>query len=161
MTYDQLSPETGHLFGEGMDRPPMPPPPPNTRLTMEEVKRLTGGAPVLIGTTPKARRSDPLISHQAASDVAPKVGSREMVVLRVLGERGASNWDQIAEHAGVRASSISPRFKPLREKGLIYDTGRTEAGNSGSNQTVWALTPRGRSVIGLGNDDQLTLMEGP
>lgn len=160
---NRLGAQTGNLFGEGMDRPPMPAIPKTKRFTLEEMREhglLEEEGVRVKQSRAKARKTDPATSKVAATDinVGGKVNKREEQVLRCLAEHGALNWDGIAMKTGLRPGTVSPRFKPLREKGLIYDTGETAPGVSGSPQILWDLTPQGRAHLGIGGtDDQPTL----
>ena len=91
-----------------------------------------------------ARNSDPITSFQAAESV--DADGKEAAVLRALLVLGPSTWDEITERTGIRAGSISPRFKPLRDKDLIADSGVKRPGESGRSQTVWMLTLAGRNL---------------
>lgn len=161
---DRLSAQTGHLFGEGMDRPAMPPLPSTQRLTKEDLRAmglLEEEVRPIRESKALARKSDPDTSQKAADGLNfdGKVTHRERSVLLALAQYGAMNWDEIAGRSGLKAASVSPRFKPLREKGLIYDTGETAPGIGGSEQTLWDLTPEGRRFMGLTDEEQLNLLE--
>lgn len=101
------------------------------------------------GQQAAARRTDPSTSQDAAKRVnaSGKVGKAERAVLRCLAEGGAANWDEISTRTGLRASTVSPRLKPLRERGLIRDTGQKAPGVSGSDQVLWEITEEGRAVL--------------
>jgi DNA-binding transcriptional regulator GbsR (MarR family) len=82
-----------------------------------------------------ARNSDPTTSHEAAEAV--DVTYMEGVVLKAIGASNKTGMtqDDIVEITGHSANTVSPRFKPLLEKGLIVVDG-TRAGNSGRKQRV-------------------------
>jgi DNA-binding MarR family transcriptional regulator len=88
-----------------------------------------------------ARSTDPATSHEAAATV--NVTKREIDAMRgldILGGQG--NCRRIAAAASVHEWSISPRFKPLEEKGYVIRTdGRSE------KQIVWRLTWRGERYL--------------
>jgi hypothetical protein len=46
---------------------------------------------------------------------------------------------ETADETGVPYWSISPRFKPLRKKGLIFDSGERRKGRT-RNEIVWKAT---------------------
>jgi DNA-binding MarR family transcriptional regulator len=92
-----------------------------------------------------ARNSDPSTSHAAAASVDDIVTRMEFAVREGIvrtGGRGAT-WDELHALTGIDKASISPRFKPLREKGLIqWRTGEDgkvikRSGHSGRGQIVW------------------------
>ena len=88
-----------------------------------------------------ARTTDPDTSHEAAATV--DVTKREIDAMRgldILGGQG--NCRRVAAAASVHEWSISPRFKPLEEKGYVIRTdGRSE------KQIVWRLTWRGERFL--------------
>ena len=106
-----------------------------------------------------ARGGDPHTRHDAASSLSSDAVSHcETVVWQALKARGThgATWDELHDLTGMDKATISPRFKPLREKGLIrrqviYDgdgktplvgaSGRpryqTRPGKSGKAQIVW------------------------
>lgn len=99
-------------------------------------------------TAALARNTDPQTSHDAATDVQERVARMEVLVLRSLYDHPAGlNWDEITNITGMRAGSVSPRFAPLRQKKLIQHGRCTRKGSSGSVQTVWTITDRGRWLI--------------
>jgi hypothetical protein len=81
-----------------------------------------------------ARRTDPDTSKMAAKSVKP---SLEDVVLQAI--RSFPNGciaDEVVDHTGLRWGSVTARFKPLINKGLIEDTGERRRGASGRSQRV-------------------------
>jgi hypothetical protein len=89
-----------------------------------------------------ARRTDPQTSHAAAASILPKIPELEKKVLDAV--RRAVNGltsTECAEVLGMDKWSISPRFAPLRRKGLIYDSGQRRLGRHTSRlQIVWKAT---------------------
>jgi DNA-binding MarR family transcriptional regulator len=109
-----------------------------------------------------ARRTDPDTSHEAAASV--KVQKVEARVLRAMAEMdGVGTWDLISDRSGLRPGTVSPRFAPLRGKGLIVESGSLRPGSSGRSQTLWRLTPLGRLWVrdNPGPDPEPILPEGP
>jgi DNA-binding MarR family transcriptional regulator len=105
-----------------------------------------------------ARRTDPETSHEAAALV--NVTKAEAKVLLAL-RRENGTWDEITARTGMRAGTVSPRFRPLREKGLIRQTGEVRPGESGAKQTVWDLTADGMlAVEAFGEQGTATLSAG-
>ena len=97
-----------------------------------------------------ARSSDPETSHEAAEEV--KVGPLQIAVLRTLRaselhDPPGLTMNQVVEIADRPNESITPRFRPLAAKGLIYDTGEKRRNRSGKNAIVWRITERGRRIL--------------
>jgi uncharacterized membrane protein len=92
-------------------------------------------APVI----PKARRTDPATSREAASKVAGRVSDLEAIVLDALraAPAGLTTWE-IAEATGLSLVTVSPRCKPLERKGLVRREGR-RVNRNGCSSTVWVV----------------------
>ena len=78
---------------------------------------------------PTARANDP-----ATSKGKRKVNKYEEEVLTQLRLLGGGTGKEIAKLAGVELNCITPRFAPLRRKGLIKDSGIKR-----DKQIVWVL----------------------
>ena len=83
-----------------------------------------------------ARATDPETSKEAAQSV--DTTKLEQIVLDTIRSfpQGCISQDVESELAQYRASSITPRYRPLMKKGLIMDTGEKRPGFSGRNQRV-------------------------
>lgn len=81
-----------------------------------------------------ARRSDPATSHAAAAQVKAQLERLCVATLQKFPE-GLTTLE-IAELTNVQRVSISPRMKPLADKGLIRDSGKKRAIN-GRASIVW------------------------
>ena len=70
-----------------------------------------------------ARKTDPQTSKEAAKTV--DVNKMEQLVLDVIKSfpNGCISQEVESALAQYRASSITPRYRPLMKKGLIVDTG--------------------------------------
>ncbi len=80
-----------------------------------------------------ARTGDPITSHAAADFVTPHLTNLEQKVLQALEDsRYGLTTKQIAEKTGIDRVTVSPRMKPLKNKGLVV---RTESRRDGSQ--VW------------------------
>ena len=96
-------------------------------------------------TMPRARNSDPQTSKSAAASVVPGVNRLENIVyeaIHIMGKEGATGAE-VEKITGLPWQTLSPRFAPLRRKGLIRANG-TRPGRSNRAQIVWvanALTP--------------------
>jgi len=83
-----------------------------------------------------ARKTDPETSKQAASTVdATKL---EIIVLEAIRSFPNGCISEQVENVlyPIKASSITPRYRPLLKKNLIEDTGERRAGSSGRSQRV-------------------------
>lgn len=83
-----------------------------------------------------ARITDPRTSHEAAAFI--KLTDMEQKVFDVIKHfPHGCIADEIEDFLpGTRLVSISPRFKPLMEKGYVVDTGEKRQGRSGRGQRV-------------------------
>lgn len=70
-----------------------------------------------------ARPSDPITSHRAAKSIERRMAPLMAAVLDAIRSRGdlGATWDEIAHITKLDKGSISPRLKPLRERGLITE----------------------------------------
>jgi DNA-binding MarR family transcriptional regulator len=80
----------------------------------------------------RARRTDPETSKDAARSV--HVSLLEMTVVSCLKFVGNSTTSEIARWARIPLVSISPRMKPLEEKGLVQRTTERR-----EHKIVWKL----------------------
>ena len=87
------------------------------------------------------RRTDPATSEAAAASIASALPQLEQEVLAVLRARGAegATTHELSEALGIQLVSISPRIAPLRERGLVRDSGARRKGDSGRASTVWRI----------------------
>ena len=87
-----------------------------------------------------ARTTDPGTSVAAAISVSPerisKLQKKVLEGLRLLGGRGT--MEEVCEVVGVVWQSLTPRFRPLANKGWIRESG-TKKGKSGRDQIVWEI----------------------
>ena len=85
-----------------------------------------------------ARKSDPETSKLAARSVNTTM--LEACVYGALKAHGPLTINEVAEILRLSLVTVSPRFAPLRDKGLIKDTGKRKTGESGRGRTIWAIT---------------------
>lgn len=86
----------------------------------------------------RARRSDPVTSKAAAASV--EVARMEGKVLEVLRQYPAGlTTEQITGYTGEPLVSISPRLRPLTEKGLVEDSGERRRNMSGRRAIIWKV----------------------
>lgn len=78
----------------------------------------------MLDTSPRARATDPAASRDAAASLGLSGSARlAKMVVAALKEYGPMTTHEIAEVTGQTVVTISPRIKPLREAGLVEDTG--------------------------------------
>jgi predicted ArsR family transcriptional regulator len=84
----------------------------------------------------RARRQDPDTSKKAAARVP--VADLEQRVLRALQlSKAGMTTHELAWLLKVDLVSVSPRMRPLTEKGLVRDSGERRRGDSGRASIVW------------------------
>lgn len=86
---------------------------------------------------PRARRRDPVTSHEAAESMktgAAQQAERVLKALRSLGEAGA---EQIGEVCSLDAYTIRKRLPELQRLGLAAPTGAVRSTASGRSERVW------------------------
>ena len=84
-----------------------------------------------------ARYNDPETAHQAAESV--KTTELESIVLNGLknqGEFGATTHE-LSQILNLELVTVSPRLKPLMQKGLVMVTNKRRIGSSGRKSIVW------------------------
>ncbi len=88
----------------------------------------------------RARRRDPDTAKKAAARVP--VADLEGRVLRALRlSRDGMTTHELARLLKVDLVSVSPRMRPLAEKGLVQDSGERRKGDSGRASIVWMAVP--------------------
>jgi hypothetical protein len=102
-----------------------------------------------MNTTPSARVTDPLTSHQAAASVTNPGTTRDKILSLFYttaryGVPGLTD-EEVIELYKARFGFISPsgcrtRRKELVDLGLVEDSGITRLTQSGRNTIVWRLT---------------------
>src|SRR5260370_32383305 len=83
----------------------------------------------------RSRRRDPDTSKKAARSVP--VADLEERVLRALRLLKGATTHELAWLLKVDLVSVSPRMRPLVEKGLVQDSGKRRRGESGRSSIVW------------------------
>lgn len=94
-------------------------------------------APVPVAV--RARRRDPITSHEAAAsmrDAAAQQTARVLQALRDLGEAGA---EQIAARCGLDAYAVRKRLPEAQRAGLAVPTGGVRTTSTGRSERVWRL----------------------
>lgn len=82
-----------------------------------------------------ARSTDPASAHIAATSINSSSASRLCsIVLKCLEDFGPLTTHEIANKTGLTVVTVSPRIKPLREAGLVVDTGERR-----QKRSVWGV----------------------
>ena len=84
-----------------------------------------------------ARKTDPSTSHAAARSV--NTTALEAAVYGCLKAHGPKTSFEIADILRLSLVTVSPRLAPLRDKGLIKDSGVRRIGESGKGRIVWEV----------------------
>lgn len=102
--------------------------------------------PVYAHTTPRARRTDPTTSHNAAASVATDTVTRtQALILEALRAHGPLTDEQLCqriadvERQPVSVSGIRTRRSELVTAGRVIDTGRRQPTLTGRSAIVWSL----------------------
>lgn len=90
-----------------------------------------------------SRSTDPATSKAAAASLDSKalncIESRVMDAYREAGSRGLTTIE-LSERTGLDRVTVSPRIKPLVERGLLENSGETRKGPSGKSSVAWRIT---------------------
>lgn len=89
----------------------------------------------------RARASDPDTSHEAAESLSAEILTKldRAVIEGLRAYDGLATSEQIADATGISLQSVTPRIKPLRQRGLLFDAGFRRTGRSGRSRIVWGL----------------------
>lgn len=92
-----------------------------------------------------ARNSDPGTSHAAFASV--KVNLLEQRVYDALLHGGSMTAEEVSDYLRMDKQSITPRFRPMANKGRIRLTGSERKNRSGRSAQVWAavVAPKGKA----------------
>jgi predicted transcriptional regulator len=83
------------------------------------------------------RRNHRKTSHDAAVSMLLTASGMMARILIALRSAGPATRTEISRMTGFSDYQTSKRVSDLANKGLIRDTGKTRAGPSGREQTVW------------------------
>jgi len=98
---------------------------------------------MVITTTGNARFSDPQTSHDAANNV--DAAKLERLVVGCIQEHGPVASDKVSQILGIDLQSVSPRFRPLANRGLIK-----QHMVNGNPATVKSLTSNRQRMMWVG-----------
>jgi len=97
--------------------------------------------------TARARRTDPITSHQAAASIdGERIRLSQHAVLRHFRRHGPMTDTELIEGYDGKIpqtdSGLRTRRSELVKKGLLVDTGRRELLETGRSSKVWGLPPK-------------------
>lgn len=89
--------------------------------------------------TGRSRRRDPDTAKKAAASI--EVTDLEKRVVQALKlYRSGMTTHELAGRLQLELVTVSPRMRPLAEKGLVYDSAERRRGESGRKSIVWKAT---------------------
>jgi hypothetical protein len=97
------------------------------------------GLPMFVGPPMPVRSTDPDTSFESAHEIVAKLSYLESMVFSSIarcGEDGATAFE-VQSDTGLANETCTPRFAPLRRKGVIVDSGERRKGGTGRKQIVW------------------------
>ena len=104
---------------------------------MSEFANPTQGLPMF--EAPKARKTDPGTSKEAAASMATVAESQRQKILDTLRTRGPQTADSLDFLIRWRPTTAGRRLKELSEAGLVEMTGVKSRTRSGRKAYVWKL----------------------
>lgn len=87
---------------------------------------------------PRARKSNPDTSHEAAKRVDEFADKHKAKILKAL-EIKPMGKDRIARHTGLEPIQVSRRLSELRREGKVEMTDQKELSNAKRNERIWRL----------------------
>ena len=88
---------------------------------------------------PRARRTDPNTSHEAAVTMRETAASPRSKILAFLKEHGGATGDGLDEALGWKHATANRRLPELRELGLVTMTDEMGVTRSGRRARIWRL----------------------
>lgn len=88
---------------------------------------------------PRARTSDPGVSHAAAASVDRFVGTHYDRIYTALDKFGAQTKDEIATRTGLTPVQVDRRLPEMQRDGDVEPTGEHRASKSGRDERVWRV----------------------
>lgn len=87
-----------------------------------------------------ARQSDPDTAQDAARSLTGQLTTLEKLCLQEIEKSSAGlTSHEIAQLTGLHLVTVSPRLRPLSDKGRIADSGVRRVGSSGRASIVWIV----------------------
>lgn len=94
---------------------------------------------------PKARRSDPMPSHRAALDNAPRRESQRHRIIELMATMWVGKaWlaEEISDQTGIPLNSVSTRMSELVNGGWVGDAGPKRQTRHGEQATTYVPTKK-------------------
>jgi DNA-binding MarR family transcriptional regulator len=102
---------------------------------------------VPVGEHPRARKTDPITSHQAAERATVTAGTNRALALLAYLDYGPLTHFELADRTGKAQTSIGVRSKELVTAGLVERAPcKPRPNRDGNPSIVWRLTEEGRAV---------------
>ena len=98
-----------------------------------------------------SRSTDPETSHDAAKF---DTSFLQQQVLFTLLKEGPLTSEEVSEILQINLVSISPRFRPLVEKGFVIDTGERRKNKSGRSAILWKAVRKEETLKMLADKDK-------
>lgn len=96
----------------------------------------------------RARNTDPLTSHLAASSIKEGARQHALIILNSLLEYGPMGKDGIASRCSLESMQVARRLHELQRIGLITLTGRDVKSKSNRWEREWMIvTPESKQGI--------------
>lgn len=86
---------------------------------------------------PRARRRDPVTSHEAARQAKQLAADHHRLILNVLRDHGALGKDGIGARTALTGVQVCRRLGELEKLGLIVATGRHVMSTAGRAEREW------------------------
>lgn len=87
----------------------------------------------------RARRRDPVTSHQAAESMKTAAAQQAERVLKALRELRAAGAEQIGHRCKLDAYAVRKRLPELQRAGLVVPTDAVRVTLSGRSERFWRL----------------------
>lgn len=92
---------------------------------------------LLADALPLARRTDPVTSHQAATEAKELQARHHRLIVECLRRHGPLGKDGIAARTSITGVAVARRMSELERAGKARPTGRTVPSTSGRAEREW------------------------
>jgi predicted transcriptional regulator len=82
----------------------------------------------LLDSTPRARRTDPITSHEAAAKAAKFAGGHAARILEALQQHGPQSAHDLSQRTGLSVVQVDRRLPELKASGRAAPTGAVRDG---------------------------------
>ena len=87
----------------------------------------------------RARKSDPVTSHQAAEEIKQVAPQHMDLIYQCLLEHGPLGKDGIASRTGLDPNQVARRLPEMKKMGVVDTTGQTVYSKAGRSEREWGL----------------------